>query len=603
MLARHLDRFVRLGGGLLALLTAGGTLGLPGPAQTFESPGEVALPSELVADDPACPQSIDPEAFTDQQTLRDWHDTMDRHGERATASPAHEQFIDWLDRGMRNLPGMEVSELPETIDRQLERSARLSIDAGEGGSQQLPVARAVPYSKPTPSGATGELVDLPVDEAISDHDVEGKVVLRDWEPGAIPMPVFLAVTYYVHDTGQTFDWTGDYERSWLAGAQLNNDLAEAQDGGAAGLLFVHEFPREQVEGDYIGYHGIHWDIPALYLGVDEGARLRDALAENDRVDAQVAVSASRTQAETRSLVGTLPGQSDERIVLTSHTDGTNAVWDNGPLAMLALARYYAQLPIECRPRTLEFVFTTAHLYLSQAGADRYAGQLDEEYGDGTVALVVVMEHLGANEFVAVDRDQGEPGRRLEPSGHSELFATFVSESPVLLGHFADQIVNHDLQRTVVLRGADEPWVRFPPHRSYGGEGTAYRHHIIPTVAAITGSWNLFSPAFETEDILDVELMRRQTLAFGDLVLEVDDVPREVLAGADNIYRPGRDLFGADPLSGLDDLGDPGADMPASTHEEPAGTLQQPWTCALHQIQSLRAKADRPGTLPTGKQHN
>lgn len=63
---------------------------------------------------------------------------------------------------------------------------------------------------------------------------------------------------------------------------------------------------------------------------------------------------------------------------------------------------------------------------------------------------------------------------------------------------------------------------------------------MPTIAAITGPWTLFNPAFGME-LVDVDLMRRQALAFGDIVLAVDDVPREVIAGADNAYRLGRDL--------------------------------------------------------------
>jgi hypothetical protein len=535
--------------------------------------------TSLVGSEPVCPATIDTDAFADEGTLRSWHEIMDRHGERATASPAHTQFVDWLDRRLQRIPGLQHAELPETFTRQLERGASLDLNLADGTTESLPVARAVPYSKPTPAGARGEVVDIPTDESIDDHDVAGKVVLRDWDPGAIPYPVFLAVAYYVHDTDLTFDWAGEYERGWVGAQQLLDDLAAAEDGDAAGLLFVHEFPREQVEGDYVPYHGDHWQVPALYLGADEGARLREQLADGP-VEARVAVRASRAEADTRSLVATLPGQSEERIVITSHTDGTNAVWDNGPLAMLALAEYYAQLPLECRERTLEFVFTTGHLYLTHAGAERYAQLLDEQFDDGTVAMVLVLEHLGAQEFEAVPRADGGPGRTLLPSGQSEMLATFVSESPVLVASVIEQIVAHDLQRSFVLRGADEPGVRFPPHRSYGGEGGPYREAIIPTVAAITGSWNLFSPAFDIDEILDVELMRRQTLAYGDLVLAVDDVPREVLAGADPVYRLGRDLLGSEPIAPLEEA------VPVPDVEVELPVSSSPWACALHQVSDL-----------------
>lgn len=64
---------------------------------------------------------------------------------------------------------------------------------------------------------------------------------------------------------------------------------------------------------------------------------------------------------------------------------------------------------------------------------------------------------------------------------------------------------------------------------------------IPTVAAITGPTTLFKPAFGQEELLDVELMRRQTMAFGDVVLGLIDVPKAAIAGADTAYRIGRDV--------------------------------------------------------------
>ena len=235
------------------------------------------------------------------------------------------------------------------------------------------------------------------------------------------------------------------------------------------------------------------------------------------------------------------------MVIESHTDGMNAVWDNGPVALLAMAEYFASLPIECRPRTLEFVFTTAHLYLSEAGAIQYAEMLDEDYDQGSVALVVALEHLGAKEYVARARSDG-PGRRLEQSGQSEMFAIFSMESPLLVSTLIKQVVAHDLRRSWVLRGADAPQAGFPPHRSFGGEGGPYREQIVPTIAAITGPWTLFDPAFGME-LVDFELMRRQTLAFVDVVLAVDDAPRAVIAGADTAYRAGRSLTTSGAIGG------------------------------------------------------
>ena len=485
-----------------------------------------------------CPDVIDPAVFASEDELRAGNEVMADLGARPTASPEHERFIRWVERRLAEIGGLSVTALPDTIQRQLETGDSLVV-----GGAAVPTAGPVPYSMPVPDGVTAPMVYVPPATTLADSgvDVAGKIVVRDAVPGTIPMAVFSAVAYYVHDPDVSFDWSGNYERDWIGAAGRIADLEQAGAGGAAGLVFLHDLPREQVDGQYAPYPGVQWKLPAVYLGVDEASALRDRLAAGESLSATLRLTATETPAPTRTVIATLPGQSDERVVIQSHTDGMNAVWDNGPISILALARWFASQPVECRPRTIEFVFTTAHLHLSHAGAHKYAEILDEQYDSGTVALVVALEHLGAREFVAVPRADGAPGRRLEASDRSELFATFTIESPVLTSSLIDQILKHDLRRTFVLRGADAPAVAFPPHRSYGGEGGPYREHLVPTVAAITGPWTLFNPAFDLDELVDFDLMRRQTLAFGDLILAVDDVPREVLAGADTVYREGRSL--------------------------------------------------------------
>ena len=100
------------------------------------------------------------------------------------------------------------------------------------------------------------------------------------------------------------------------------------------------------------------------------------------------------------------------------------------------------------------------------------------------------------------------------------------------------VVRHDLRGTIALRGADLPGARIPPHHAYGGEGTPYQAHLIPSVALVTGPWTLYNPAFGMEAV-DLELMRRETLVATDLLYSVASVPREVLGGGYVAYRAAR----------------------------------------------------------------
>ena len=86
-------------------------------------------------------------------------------------------------------------------------------------------------------------------------------------------------------------------------------------------------------------------------------------------------------------------------MVNSHTDGVTWVQENGPIGVLALARYLGGLPRACRHRDVEFALTSDHLGFTNDGTFRYADELDQDFDQGTVAFVLSMEHLGSREIL------------------------------------------------------------------------------------------------------------------------------------------------------------------------------------------------------------
>ena len=524
----------------LALPTAAG-----GHSGFLGSGGRAVAPAAPPAAAPGCPTAVDPATFPSEADVLRANQRLDAFGLRPTGSPAQAAFVRSIERRMQRLEAIEMRSIPYEIPGWYERGSAL-----RAGRETLPTAGAVPYSKP--ATGRGRLVYIPHGESLADHDIAGKIVVRDAVPGSIPNAAFTALMWWAWDPGATFvpDETGNYERDFVSYMERVDDLHAAGDGRAAGVVFVHGFPRKLVDHQYAPYEGEHWRVPAVQVGVDEGERLKALAAQG--ANGRVQVRADKRKAHTRTLIARLPGMSDDRIVIESHTDGMNAIWDNGPLGIMELAEHFASLPRECRPRTIEFVFTTAHLHQRldpserDGGAEDYAEQLDREYDEGKVALVMAMEHMGAREFAAVPRPDGLPGRTLEPTGKTEPTGIFVGESPALIARLAEAVTRHDLRRTLALRGADLPGVHFPPHHSFGGEGTPYNHHLLPTIALVTGPWSLYNPSFGAEAI-DPELMRRQTIVYADLVHLVADLPREAIGGGFLAQREARGLLcSADP---------------------------------------------------------
>jgi hypothetical protein len=508
-----------------------------------------ALPAVLLALAPGalaapCPRAADQADLAGIAKLRGWNRALDNFGVRTTGSPNHVRYINWLERRLDEIPGVKVRSLRYRFHRWQARSASLRVTMGR--QVTIKPAGPVPYSKPSAAnGPPAPLVYLPSDTDITAANSAGKLVVRDLVGGSLPNVAFGAVAWSIFDPKGTLDPDGIYKRDWL-NPQPTEDMQAAGDAGAAGVIFVHEFPRSQIRGHYRPYEGIHWKVPGLHLGVDEGEQLKRAIANGSAGPARIALSAKTTRrAPTRTLVGKLAGPGKQRIVVSTHTDGVNALWDNGSVPILAIARYFSALPRHCRPGPMEFVLATAHLYqrldgrTKSAGVDLYARTLDKAYDRGTVRLVLALEHLGAYQWDAVPRGGGRPGYDLRRTTQSEPSTTFVTESPFLVSTLERAIKRRDVERSLLLKGTALPDnSHVPPYCSFGGEGTPYMRHLLPTVGFIAAPWTLFDAGYGLEQI-DFALLRRQTLQFTDFLLALRGVSQKRIAGEYTRYRQER----------------------------------------------------------------
>lgn len=498
-----------------------------------------------------CEDSVDPQSFASSDDLWELERKLDSYGLRATGNPAHQAYVAWLQAQLEAIPGLELQTSDYPIQRWTGTGASLEVGDSMALTLPLPISGAVPYSRVTPATGVGApLVYLPAGTDITEENAAGRIVLRDVDITGQTNAALAAVAWWIYDPDLSF--------ARRLGGSMNNaqgvtgkDIEAAQAAGAVGLIFLHNFPRQQVLDLYRPYDGVHWTIPALQVGADEAEPLR-GLAANGGY-ARLKISALDEPASTRMLVASLPGQADDALVIESHTDGTSALWDNGPLAMLAMARYFGQFEAACRARTLKFVFTTAHLYQEltppwrSGSANLYAQQMDHDYAAGKATAAIVIEHLGARKYAAVPRSDGGPGQELSLGDQHELNTFFVTESAGLLGSLLQQVQKHDLRESLALRGTGLPGAHLPLSNNFGGEGNPYVQHLLPTLAFITAPLTLFTPGYGLDGI-DPELLHTQTLLFADLVQALSKLPRETIAGAATAERLQRDLLCA---TGLD----------------------------------------------------
>ena len=497
-----------------------------------------AAPGAVAA---SCPVAPDPAALPTADQLRAQHVFLAKLRARPTGSAAHRKYIAWIRRQLRTIPGITTSDLTYPIDRWTPRphGARLEVTIG-GRKRRLPIAGPIPYSRPTSKkGASAPLAYVPAGTAISADNAKGRIVVRDAPEGSVQYALLFLpfVSWEVYDPNHTIDPSGNLYGDFINYLPRIADLRDAAKAGAKGIVFIKDRPRRQIVGHYEPYEGEAWKVPGVFVGTDEGKVLTDALANGGSATGRIVNRARYVKTTTPSIEATLPGVSPQRIVIDSHTDGTDAVEDNGPIAMVAIARYLAALPRECRPRTIQFAFSTAHFYqrvgpdksVRDGGAEQLAEQLDKDYDKGTVSSVLVLEHLGARDFEQVPRSDGGPGMELKDTGLRAIQFIGVTPSPALVAAVDGVVRSYDLQRSILLQGSDAPGGSVPQHCSFGGEGTPYERHLLPTIGVIAAPQFLYDPAIELEGI-DFNVMHSELLAWTEMVNRLGTMSQSDVSG-------------------------------------------------------------------------
>jgi hypothetical protein len=455
-----------------------------------------------------------------------------------TGSRAQKRYIGWILHQLHAVPGARISEQHFTINRWSGRRMSLRLRVG-ASTFTLPIAAPVPYAEGTSGrGVSAPLVAIPDEQAITAANAAGRIVVRPAPAGSVPNYDFFlpVVSWAVYDPNNTIDPTQTFFGDFINYNPRVADLRNAAAAGAKGLLFVKDLPRRQLTNHYEPYEGTPWRVPAVFLGADEGKQISDALASGAAVSGRLVLRTSFKQVDTPTVRATVAGQSPQRIVVDSHTDGTNAVEDNGSVAMVAMARYLAALPSACRPRTVEFVFPTAHFYQRlidlnhrHGGAGVIARELDSEYDQGTVSSVLVLEHLGALDYEQVPRPDGGPGFELMPNGLRAVQFIGITPSPSLVATVTEVVHSHNLERTILLQGADAPGSTVPSHCNFGGEGTPYNQRLLPTMGVISAPQSLYDPSFGLEGI-DFNVMHDELLGYTELLNKLGTMSQAEVAG-------------------------------------------------------------------------
>lgn len=253
---------------------------------------------------------------------------------RNVGTPGHTATQDWVEGYFRKAGLTEVHRLPFDLAPQWTPKAWTLTFTSAGKTYDLKSARPATRTASTPpEGLEWDLVWVGEGTAadFAGRNVAGKAVLIH----DIPLP-------------------GDIRHS----AQIDRVVDRAFERGAAavGLMFG--------VSDNFAIWQATTGRPGFNVGFEDGKILRDLLGQGQPVKVSFKMTSEmRSGLKTASVLGTLPGTTDEDITIFAHIDGYfRAALDNasGLAVLIGLVEHFSKVPQAARRRNIRFVGSAGH---------------------------------------------------------------------------------------------------------------------------------------------------------------------------------------------------------------------------------------------------
>ncbi len=390
------------------------------------------------------------------EELTSWAQVRDVNRPALTGSPKWRNYLAFLEEQLRAYGVVDVFENRWPFERWYTSDDPANWSLVSDG-RPVRVSHYDAYSGSTGlDGITSQLLYYDHDEP--PPSLKGKIVVFPTLPH--PQPPY-DDEYLMYHTFNDYEYRSEdpfaplfsyvdpaYSITFDTMYQLEQQFHElAIAGGAAALIKVCDMAYERTAGLYTFPVPTLHDMPGLILDRDAGAQvIADAKAGKM---ATLRLEAAVETSEAIQLIAYLPGKNygtpqDEQILLVNHTDGPSITQDNGALGLLAIVKYFSNLPQEERERTLTIFLDCRHYIPGMEPAHQDVSWLDRypEAKEKIVAMIHI-EHLGEMDYREVDS-------RVEAVGLPEQSYLWVRDNQQLVDMAIQAAKRHDVRRLQVV---------------------------------------------------------------------------------------------------------------------------------------------------------
>ena len=485
---------------------------------------EAAAPAETVAAAETVSSIPVPEGMPSTREIYGFIQDLTSFGPRVTGSDAGIGAAEYIAAKFRTFGLSDV--MIETGDALQWSASNWSLSYADVSIPSFYMRHSSTTGEPRtfttgPDGLTAQFIYVGEKTDLSGIDVKGKIVVADVALKQASTGDRTTSAYAVHDPKKNLDQAGIDKINPFSPNLYPFNMASAQKGGAAGFIGIlsnymdsNRFYNEELA--YFVEDDLYFNIPGLWLTREDGELLKKLISEKADAGGTLRLDGAVKPVTYHTVIGYLPGQSDETLMVQSHHDSgfLGAVEDaSGVAEVLALASYYGKQPLESRKRRMMFITMDTHF-------TEYESHIDfvEKYLKGpkkqNIVGNVTLEHI-ALEMKIKD---GKPVM----SGEVEPRAIFAS--PSFLELTAKHVRAHDYERTMVLdadKFTTDQWGISTDAGIFNAMGG------VPVISLVTAPVYLYDIA-DTIDKIAVDELQPTAILFKDIIDELDEMPLAAL---------------------------------------------------------------------------
>lgn len=469
---------------------------------------------------------INKNEFISEEQFRIWEKELsdmgpaNQKGLRATASVENESYIDQL-KVQLAAAGLTVHSEDVPVERWIADSWSLSI-MDTTGEKEIKTAAYIPFSGST--GKDGICAPLSLMKT-GKENLKGKIAVTEVSYMGIPEGIFSLLKFkeLVCDPQNEFYKWKPWVRSTMGGApKIKKAILNAEKAGAKGLIIVLDVPYEGAKGNYVNaLDRVIRDIPGIYLDRDNGKAVLEAAKKNLR--AKLVLKAKREKAVSRNIYAVVEGKrKDDYIILNSHTDGLNAVEENGAMGVSAIAQYIARLPEKCFEKSIMFLFTTGH-FLAGIGGLEFSKKHTDDFMKQCSGLIAI-EHIGAMEWCE------DKNGKMRLTGRNEPALLFIPDDEKFKKAAKNMMNIANIHPFMAVRPIPVnklgvlkkklPELPGNCDAMYPGEAQLFSGHGIKAVNYISGPTYTGNWGINAHEFIDYAALRNTIMGLGQMTMDL-----------------------------------------------------------------------------------